>query len=386
MLPYAEDSVSACMTGNALRGALGHVPQLDGIRALAIVIVMVSHTALGNVVPGGFGVTLFFFLSGFLITTLLRREAATTGRVDLPAFYLRRTVRILPPMILTILFTTALAYAGLLAAKPHWYEVAADLAFLTNYAPLFGVTSTAPTPLWSLDVEEHFYILFSTLFAAIFVWIEPRRAAFVCGALCVSVLLIRVAHWQAGTPLTDIYYWSHTRIDSILFGCILALWHNPQLDRAAWRPPLWAVGAALVAVLSTFVIRDEVFRQTLRYSIQGIALFVLFSASLHDRGPLKAILGSAPLRFIALLSYTLYLVHLPLLMAVGTLGLPLAPVVAYVLAFAYALAMYRWVERPLGRWRRRVERRRNEYSQIAYGEVRQEKPAVEFPSVEREGA
>lgn len=74
------------MTGNESRGAIGHVPQLDGIRALAILIVMVSHTPLGSVVPGGFGVTLFFFLSGFLITTLLRREAAIAGRVDLPAF------------------------------------------------------------------------------------------------------------------------------------------------------------------------------------------------------------------------------------------------------------------------------------------------------------
>ena len=285
-------------------------------------------------------------------------------------------------MILTILFATALAYAGLLGAKPRWGEVAVDMAFLTNYAPLFGISPKSPIPLWSLDVEEHFYILFSTLFALVFVRFEPRRAAFACMALCVAVLLVRLAHWQGGTPLTDIYYWSHTRIDSILFGCILALWQNPLIDRPAWRPPLWAVGAALIGVLATFVVRDEVFRETLRYSVQGIALFVLFAAALHDRGPLTAILGSTPLRFVALLSYTLYLVHLPLLRVVATLQLPLAPLLAYALAFAYAYAMYRWVERPLGRWRRRVEPRGNDSSQIALEATRQEQPASEVQSIE----
>ena len=93
-----------------------HVPQLDGIRAIAVLIVMISHGGLGKYVPGGFGVTIFFFLSGYLITSLLRVEVACNGRVDFKAFYIRRTLRIMPPLYVTLVILTAMYLAGVFEA------------------------------------------------------------------------------------------------------------------------------------------------------------------------------------------------------------------------------------------------------------------------------
>ena len=106
-----------------------------------------------------------------------------------------------------------------------------------------------------------------------------------------------------------------------------------------------------------FVLRDEVFRQTLRYSLQGGALLVLFSAALQSSGVIRTVLSSRPLRFIALLSYTLYLIHMPMLRVAHRLELPFPPAFAYLFALTYAYAMYRLVERPLARWRQGVEKR-----------------------------
>src|SRR5687768_16024360 len=93
------------------------VPELEGIRAIAVAIVFVSHVGFGHIVPGGLGVTIFFFLSGYLITSLLRSEAAACGRIDLWRFYVRRTLRIMPPLYITLLFSGLLVAIGLAPIK-----------------------------------------------------------------------------------------------------------------------------------------------------------------------------------------------------------------------------------------------------------------------------
>lgn len=337
---------------------MGHVPVLDGFRALAIIIVMIAHAGAGNVIPGGFGVTIFFFLSGYLITTLLRAEAARTGAISLRDFYLRRAVRILPPLYITAAITALLIISGFITAQLTPASLLLDALFLTNYDQQFpgSFNHPLPIPLWSLDVEEHFYIILSTIFAFVFVRWRPRRAAAACAIGCAAVLAIRIANVIALPDYSLNYYWSHTRLDSILFGCCLALWQNPELDAGAWKPKWWHIIAALLALVACFVLRNEPFRQTVRYSLQGMALFVLFAGALHDRGVARRILGCAPLRWIALISYTLYLIHMPVLAVLDRFQLPAAPAVGLMLSFIYAAAMYRFVEAPLGRWRRSLEK------------------------------
>lgn len=330
---------------------LAKMPALDGMRAIAILVVMLSHTALGKVVPGGFGVTIFFFLSGFLITTLLRKENAQTGSVSLRNFYFKRTLRIFPPMYITIAAVAALTASGLLDRQLTAGGVAADLAFLTNYAPQIGVSGGVAIPLWSLDVEEHFYILFSALFAFVLCRMPARRAAAICAALASAILAIRLVTVFGMGEIENVFYWSHTRIDSILWGSVLALWQNPAMERGAWRPKIAHVALALVVLALCLAVRAPEFRETMRYSLQGAALFVIFSFVLHDRGVLARLLGSAPLRLVALLSYTLYLAHMPAIAIAEQWHLPLPALSGIALAFGYAALMYVAVEHPIARWR-----------------------------------
>ena len=340
--------------------AMPYLPQLDGVRALAILIVFAAHCGYSHVVPGGFGVTVFFFLSGYLITTLLRIERGRTGTVSLAAFYLRRSLRILPPLYLTLAATGALYAAGLLDwMRVEPAAVLGQVLFLTNYPGLFGTEAVLPVPLWSLVIEEHFYLVFPLAYLLWLGRLQPRRAALACLGICAAVLMIRCVNVWRLPDYSLNYSWTHTRIDAILFGCCLGLWNNPVIpaDRA-WRPTLWPVAASLAVILLTLAVRDPAFRETLRYTLQSAALFVPFAYLLHGEGWAVRWLSARPMRQLGLWSYSFYLAH----MAVVALVLHLAPgldgltlmLAAFPLTLLWCWGMYGLVERPCARLRRRV--------------------------------
>ena len=338
---------------------MNHVQALDGLRAIAVLIVMISHAGLGHIVPGGFGVTIFFFLSGFLITTLMRLEMAKTGRLSFSGFYLRRTVRIIPPMLICIAVTLVLSAAGLIERTIDLGWLGTDLLFLTNYAPLLGGTSNIPIPLWSLDVEEHFYLLFPALYVALRS-VSGRAAIGGIAAGLMLALALRIGTLQTSVDPANIFYWMHTRIDSILYGCLLAVINNPVTDDRPWIGPgrIWLVlGLAMIGV--TLIVRDPFFRETFRYSVQGLGLFLVFNFVLRTSGAINRLLSVEPLRWVGNWSYVLYLIHLPLFMvAEHFFGIgALAYAIGFVLAFAFAAGMYRFVERPLLMWRKGFQER-----------------------------
>jgi peptidoglycan/LPS O-acetylase OafA/YrhL len=330
------------------------IPALDGLRAAAIIIVMCSHVGLQRVVPGQFGVTLFFFLSGYLITTLLRQEIEHHGRIDFRRFYLRRIIRILPPMYITIGFFVVLSLIGLMHPL-SWHGLPFDFLFLSNYFSVSGM----PIGLWSLAVEEHFYLAFPLMLGLLARRFSFARCAAILLGFCALVLAVRVWEVHRLANFEGVNFWTHTRIDSILFGSVLALWNNPVADDTDVLPSRTAgyvVAAALL--VPTFLIRDEAFRQTYRYTMQGCGLLVLFNILIRDRGLAAAALNNRFTKQVAILSYTLYLVHsgLILIFAPGDGSHPLAATLAaFALAVGYAALMHRWVERPLNRWRRHTE-------------------------------
>jgi peptidoglycan/LPS O-acetylase OafA/YrhL len=331
------------------------IPALDGFRALAIIFVMLSHVGLERLFPGQFGVTLFFFLSGYLITTLLRRELERSGRIDFGGFYLRRAVRILPPLYLTILFVLGLNAAGAIPPMKLW-AVPFDLVFLSNYFPY----SSIPIGLWSLAVEEHFYMGFPLLFLLLARRLNFSQCALVFLGLCAVVLGIRLIEAQRVTDLHQVNFWTHTRLDSILFGSVLALWNNPVADREDHLPRgMTGYLIAAAFLIPTFAIRDEMFRMTWRYTLQGLGLVILFNVAIRDRRLAGPLLDNPFTNWVAALSYTLYLVHSALIRAFepGIDQHAIWPdVFAIALAFLYAMAMRRWVELPMAAWRRRRER------------------------------
>jgi len=152
-----------------LRGSVAttsrHIPSLNGIRAGSFLIVFGSHALGGSLIPGGLGVTVFFFLSGYLITTLMRAEYEKNATVSLRHFWLRRALRILPPLYLVVLGSVLLALAVYPPGTVRSPAVASQLLFYANYYDGAGDVPGTRV-IWSLAVEEHFYLLFPLFYLA----------------------------------------------------------------------------------------------------------------------------------------------------------------------------------------------------------------------------
>lgn len=290
----------------------GYVPAIDGMRAVAILLVISSHLGAERFVPGGFGVTLFFFISGFLITGLMIAEHDANGSISIPMFYARRFLR-LAPALLVMVAVVSMIFAFIKPIPPA--QIAVAVFYFMNYYTIFFSAATSPLdPMWSLAVEEHYYLLFPLIFAATWVY----RDRFLIGLIVVSaaVLLWRCALViECNAPETRTYLATDTRIDSILYGAILAVWLKCfPASVVRLSKFLWPLGAA--AILISFVYRNDIFRETFRYSLQGLALIPLFYTLLYNAAlsPLKRILEWAPLVWIGKISYSLYLWHFAVLL------------------------------------------------------------------------
>src|SRR5256885_153939 len=166
-----------------------YIPSLDGLRAASVMLVFAAHSGLKDRVPGNFGVTVFFFLSGYLITTLLRVEHDRTGAISLRGFYLRRILRIFPPYYLVLAIATALMLTGALPGPRLQLDaLAAQALYLTNYYIIGHGWWDGRAPgtwiFWSLSVEEHFYLVFPLLYLLLLRLLPSRsRQALVLAGL-----------------------------------------------------------------------------------------------------------------------------------------------------------------------------------------------------------
>lgn len=347
--------------------SIRHIPSLDGLRALSFLLVFVSHIGFERYIPGGFGVTVFFFLSGYLITTLLRVEAEKNGTVNLSHFWLRRVLRILPPFYLVLaaalLLSAIVDPPGTLSPPAVW----AQALQYTNYWVIAHGYEGQPSGTgvyWSLAVEEHFYLVFPWVYIALRkLQLSGRSQALVLWSLCGIVLLWRVVLVFAHhAPMERTYLATDTRLDSILFGCALAVWNNPVLDAASLRERRWKyVYVPLAALLLAFciVMRGDGFRETLRYSLQGAALTVVFIAAIrYHRWGVFSWLNSRLMVFIGVLTYSLYLLHLAVIFGVERMlpgeGIVTQGIVAFVVNMSLAWLIFVTVEKPCGRLRRRL--------------------------------
>lgn len=355
--------------------ASGEIASLNGIRAVAVALVFFSHGGQGQLVPGGLGVTLFFVLSGFLITTLLQREYRRHGAIHLRNFYLRRVLRLMPPLLIVVALSGLLARGALIDGGFSPRGLLSVLFYFGNYhviATDFGGIPAGLGVIWSLAVEEHYYLLYPPLALLLLRWQRPRRAAAALAALCVVILLWRSGLYLQGASEAYLTMATDTRADAILIGCAMAfLWNPapgtrpaPQLRRDL---PI-AAGCALL-LAATLLYRNEMFRLTARYTLQCLALApLILLAIIHAQSPVVRWLNARPLVYIGTLSYTIYLSHQVVLYGVirhwpqlnwaGTLVLTMA------LTLALAEPMRRWVEIPCAELRRRLHQRTQQKSPV----------------------
>ena len=291
----------------------------------------------------------------------------------------------MPPLYIVLAVSALLVATGWLT--PHHkldkWAVVPQVLFFQNYAIFTRHTEGLPiTGIWSLSVEEHFYLLFPLAYVLALGKLPRKRAASACLLMCALVLIIRLAS-VATNSFQHNYQFTHTRADSILFGCCLALWRNPALDgNDSWRPSRWQAWMALLAIGVSLVVRNEQFRESLRYTIQGCSLFVLFAFALHSRGMVRSILTSRSLRLIGLYPYTIYLVHVPVIMVLQqhlTIGPIFRGVTAFLISILFAACMYTLIERPLAKLRRRLH---HEAGASASSLASKSRPHTAFPQSE----
>ena len=278
-------------------------PALDGVRALAVLAVLLFHAKVPGV-PGGFvGVDVFFVLSGYLIATILQQEYRTRGTSDLIGFYRRRLRRLYPALIVFLL--AYLLAAGLLfprvPAEKHGRDALFAVFYAADYAGALGMPLSVLKHTWSLAVEVQFYLLWPLLFVAL------RRRREATAILVAALLYVAITGWRWWGFFNfpdgwDIYGRADTHATGLVLGCLLAAWGGTLHRRFA------VLGLLLLALaLARFQWRE--------------AATALFGFTLAEVGAALVILsrpawlGAAPLAWLGRMSYGLYLWHYPVMRA-----------------------------------------------------------------------
>jgi peptidoglycan/LPS O-acetylase OafA/YrhL len=319
-----------------------------GLRAVAILFVILFHSA-PNLGPGGWvGVDVFFALSGYLITSILRREIEETGRVNWRWFYMRRALRLTPALLCLVAFLLVLS-----AFTPYGSELRQSTLigafYLENWNKVFNF---GPHHLightWSLATEEQFYLLWP---ATLLLILNKRPAVWIGGAIA-FMLAARLAVWSAGGAEDHLLFGLDVRPVGLLGGALLALFRPPALPAFA---PFVALGALVaIALFGSFWSAWSLVAAPVTASLAALVLII---SALHD-GLTTRLLAWAPLVYVGQISYGLYLYSFPIFLLGEKLTIR-APFHAYELGliaiiFATAAVSYEFVEKPCLRLKARL--------------------------------
>lgn len=351
-----------------------YIPALDGLRTLAVVAVVLYHLNLTWAQGGLLGVTIFFVLSGYLITRLLLNEVAKTGRIDLKSFWIRRIRRLVPAVVTVVFVTCALCtifnHVMLTKMRPdilpsllffnNWWQIAQNVSYFNALGD--------PSPLthfWSLAIEEQFYLIWPPLlFAMVSMHVsKPNTRRVVLGLAAVSALAMMVLYNPAADP-SRVYYGTDTRVFSLLLGAWMAfipdrdlapvrLAHRLGLNRLAgaakhgknaegkpgkkvdesadtapaqpsalvrfWSSPtsidvLGVVGLVGLAAMVALTNGYTAFQYRGGTLLCSILTLMVIAACVQPQGMIARVLAAEPLVWIGKRSYSIYLWHYPLLL------------------------------------------------------------------------
>jgi peptidoglycan/LPS O-acetylase OafA/YrhL len=356
-----------------------YIPELDGLRFCAFLAVFLSHayyleppSRAGGVrwnsldwwtssafLAGGFGVDLFFVLSSFLITSLLVRETERRGRIDVPAFWLRRILRIWPLYYFFILLCWVFADLPLRI-------VGAFVLFSGNWAMLAWPVPSIVVPLWSVSVEEQFYLVWPLLLAVL----PGKCLRRVCLGMIVVSLVARSAMLASGSGLERTWLNTLARLDPIAVGALIALsWSGRRAQLGRIGQWVLGVGAPVLVVASTGLIWHELLQPSVQagplivrtgwfpfaaavlvFLVIALACGGMVLAALAGRG---AWLRHPVLVYLGRISYGLYVFHLGSIKLAGSLWWPWRCLLGFGITVLVASLSYRLIERPFLRMKER---------------------------------
>ncbi|WP_052500595.1 acyltransferase family protein [Arthrobacter sp. SPG23] len=349
---------------------LGYMPQLDGLRALAIGLVVGYHLGVPLTWGGFLGVDVFLVLSGFLITSILLGERLTTGRVRLGRFWWRRVLRLFPALLLMV--TVAVVASPVIGRPGEGDYLMSGFAAVTYTSNLFvsfgAIKLGALDPTWSLALEEQFYLVWPIVLIAVYRF--RRKVSFTgrllagLGVAATGSFFLMWALFEVRpdglTPLS--YYRPDARAGGLLLGCMLAVAFVNEAGRRLmerWgRPATWvglAVLLALVALMPHNWPQQPVTFGVL-IPLASVAAALLIAGLASSKTLASTALSSAPAVWVGRISYSLYLWHTLVFRATDPfLDGPGGKVLQLVAAVAFATASYYLVERPFLRLKDRFE-------------------------------
>jgi peptidoglycan/LPS O-acetylase OafA/YrhL len=318
-----------------------YMPGLDGLRAIAVLAVIVFHLGFGWAPGGLLGVGIFFTLSGYLITDILLAQLSQRGRIDLPRFWLARARRLLPALF--VMLGIVAAWVTIFGpAQPdqfrkavlssvfyvnNWEQILANVSYFARFAPEGPLNH-----LWSLSVEEQFYILWPFLLLAgvklvherpLPSGVRPRLAVVTIAAAIAAAIEMAILYHPSLDP-SRIYYGTDTRAGGLLFGCALAMvWPSGRLSRRISPQArnildgLGVLGLAIIALMIWQVGEFSRFLYQGGFVLLSLATVMVLMALTHPACRLGKALGAAPLRWIGVRSYGIYLWQTPIIVLTG---------------------------------------------------------------------
>lgn len=350
---------------------LGHRSSLDGLRGIAILLVLAGHLNLTGLDSGGWvGVTMFFALSGFLITTILVEEHDRTGGMDFVAFYVRRASRLLPA--LAIFLTAVVVWRLAIGATEHIkWQTASVALYFGNWYRLWAIDDLGPLAhTWSLAIEEQFYLLWPVVLLILLALTRGDRGRIIhllVGAAVVGMVWRFVLWHDVSSSVDRIYVGTDTRADALLLGAALSI---SLTSGRLWTPSRLLTVVAVAAMYPFVWFADGTHLQD--QSLIGLAVcsvasvVVVAYAATHP----ARLLALPPLIFFGRISYGLYLWQYPAFVVAGSaaaatinpLGVP-AMWWAVLIAILISVASSHLVEQPILAWSRRWAVRRREASE-----------------------
>ncbi|MGE0405714.1 MAG: acyltransferase family protein [Candidatus Korobacteraceae bacterium] len=327
-----------------------YLPALDGLRAIAVLVVITYHAGF-TAVPGDLGVSVFFVLSGFLITWLLLKEEAQNGEISLGNFYIRRTLRIFPAYFAFL----AVSYAFDALRGFQWPGglTWASLTYTVNYYnALHNHPPTAVAHAWSLSIEEQFYLLWPLVFI-----FTPSRAR--AWMLAASITLVAgwrsllYLHFDVGSAY--VYNALDTRFDNLAVGCLLAiLCLQPRFQELLENRSAWIPLAPVVFLLVSRTMTSPEYHYSVGFTVDAL-LIAVFLAQIIQRP--WAWLDFKSVKWLGTLSYPMYLYHIWGLGAAHKLVESSVPalLIGTAITTALASASYYFIERPVLSLKSRIQ-------------------------------
>ncbi len=368
------------------------VPALNGIRGVAVALVLVGHSGIPGVTGGFIGVDIFFVLSGFLITSLLLDEIGRTGQLDLGSFWVRRARRLLPALLIMVLAVIAArllfppdAVSDLRNDATAAFLWVANWAFVSHETDYFS-QGAPPSPLqhtWSLGVEEQYYLIWPVLIAAVAVLlaviarrrgktptiVAVRRAVLVLAVLGTVGSAAEAILMASDASLNRVYFGTDTRAQALLIGAAAAallvrdwpaimaglpLIHSRWVRWLAWGVPLAGV-AVLAAITHVATGSATEFHNGLLIVVAVAAVAVIAPVALEQNGPVAWVLSTPPLVALGVISYGVYLWHWPVFLVLNGERTDWSGYALFAArcAVTLVLAVGSWwlIERPVRRWR-----------------------------------